>query len=85
VDAPESPDLVVCSATAREGSTPVYRLLWNARPDLKARFVLLASPEQAPEGRRGVVLRPVTAATIAAALARCDRIDPLTRPVQGAR
>jgi hypothetical protein len=59
-------DLVLCSATLRTaGDQLVYRLLWNARPKIKARCALIYSPDTVPasvrEGRSTAALpRPVT-------------------------
>lgn len=68
-------DLILCSASLRAGTTPVYRLLWNAHPELKPRFLLVASPSQlrdvgAASRSRTLVERPLTAERIAEALQR---------------
>jgi hypothetical protein len=62
----EAIDLVLCSATLRTaGDQLVYRLLWNSRPNIKARCALIYSPDTVPasvrEGRSTTALpRPVT-------------------------
>jgi CheY-like chemotaxis protein len=71
-----APDLVVCSVSLRtRGGTPFYRLLWNAHPELKHRFVFITRAEAAPSsttsGRAApVVERPLTRDVIAALLER---------------
>ena len=71
-----APDLVVCSVSLRtRGGTLFYRLLWNAHPELKQRFVFIARGEAAPasttSGRAApVVERPLTRDVIAALLER---------------
>jgi DNA-binding NarL/FixJ family response regulator len=58
--------LVVCSVSMKTlGGTPFYRLLWNARPDIKRRFVFIARPDAVPSsaaaGRAAPVIeRPLT-------------------------
>jgi CheY-like chemotaxis protein len=69
--APSAPVLVVCSVSLRtRGGVPFYRLLWNAHPELKRRFVFIASADSAPASTttgRGapVVERPLTREVIA--------------------
>ncbi len=57
-------DLVVCSVTLRtRGDTPFYRFLWNARPDIKRRFVFIARADSGPASgpaSGSVVERPIT-------------------------
>ncbi len=57
-------DLVVCSVTLRtRGDTPFYRFLWNARPDIKRRFVFIARADAGPASgpaSAAVVERPIT-------------------------
>ena len=71
-----APDLVVCSVSLRtRGGTLFYRLLWNAHPELKQRFVFIARAEAAPtsttSGRAApVVERPLTRDVIATLLER---------------
>lgn len=67
----EPPELILCSASLSVGATPMYRLLWGAYPELKARFMLVA-PSQDPgnRGRRRLVERPLTRERIAEALRR---------------
>jgi CheY-like chemotaxis protein len=66
----EDTELVLCSATLRtRGGKPFYRLLWNARPDIKSRFVLILDPETAPPSSAAVT-RPLTKQKIADLLAR---------------
>jgi CheY-like chemotaxis protein len=71
-----TPDLVICSVSLRtRGGTPFYRLLWNAHPELKQRFVFIARGEAAPASTTGgraapVVERPLTRDVIAALLER---------------
>ena len=68
VDLVAEPDwaLVVCSATMKTlGGAPFYRLVWNARPDLKSRFVFIVGPDMVPssatDGSPPTVLeRPLT-------------------------
>lgn len=76
-----APVLVVCSVSLRtRGGTPFYRLLWNAHPELKQRFVFIAradagpasasAPASASSGRAPpVVERPITRDVIARLLA----------------
>jgi CheY-like chemotaxis protein len=81
VDAVEAPDLMVvaCSAALRtKGGTPFYRLLWNARPEIKERFVFIASPDAVPASAvssraANVIERPVTREVLKALVARFDR------------
>ena len=60
----EGLDLVVCSVALRtRGDTPFYRFLWNARPDIKRRFVFIARADAAPASTSAamtVVERPLT-------------------------
>ena len=73
-----APALVVCSVSLRtRGGTPFYRLLWNAHPELKQRFVFIARADAAPasapasSGRAPpVVERPITRDVIARLLAQ---------------
>ncbi len=71
-----APDLVVCSLSLRtRGGTPFYRLLWKAHPELKTRFIFIASVDGAPSstssGRPApVVERPLTKAVLAELLTR---------------
>jgi CheY-like chemotaxis protein len=66
-----APVLVVCSVSLRtRGGIPFYRLLWNAHPELKQRFVFIARADAAPAstttGRAApVVERPLTRDVIA--------------------
>ncbi len=63
-------DLVLCSATLRtRGGKPFYRLLWNARPDIKSRFALILDPDAAPPSTAAVT-RPLSAQKVADVLAR---------------
>lgn len=68
--------LVLCSVSLRTASgTPLYRLLWNARPEIKKRFVFIARSDAAPpsaadKGPAAVVQRPLTRDAIAALLER---------------
>jgi hypothetical protein len=76
--ASDPPDLVLCSASLRTGRTPLFRLLWTAHPELKARFVLIVSPEDlhaplTPARQRIAVQRPITADVITQALRRLGR------------
>jgi hypothetical protein len=66
----EAIDLVFCSATMKTaGDQAVYRLLWNARPQMKSRFVLLFTPASIPSsvrcGSQAAVSRPLTMKIIA--------------------
>jgi CheY-like chemotaxis protein len=66
-----APDLVVCSLSLRtRGGTAFYRLLWNAHPELKQRFVFITRADAAPasttSGRAAAVVeRPLTRDVIA--------------------
>jgi CheY-like chemotaxis protein len=67
------PDAVLCSATMRVGSTPMYRFLWASHPELKSRFVLIVAAEGPPRsvkpGQEQLLLtRPLTRETITALL-----------------
>ncbi|MBX3204547.1 MAG: hypothetical protein KF764_05730 [Labilithrix sp.] len=68
------PALVLCSSSLRAGTTLVYRLLWDAHPELKARFLLIVPPgAAAPDrGSQTAVERPVSVAAIDAALSSLD-------------
>jgi CheY-like chemotaxis protein len=64
-------DLVACSAAlkTRDGQ-PIYRLLWNARPAIKSRFVLIFGPDAMPASvrdsrLRAALPRPVTLGKLA--------------------
>lgn len=72
----EPPDLILCSASLKAGTTPVYRLLWDAHPELKARFMLVASSQDLDDGRgrQRLVQRPLTRERIAEALGRSGRL-----------
>lgn len=64
--------LVACSATLRGPSGPLYRALWNARPELKARFFLIADAKEAPpssQERRHLLMRPLNAGALRGLLA----------------
>ena len=60
----EGLDLVVCSLALRtRGDKPFYRFLWNARPEIKRRFVFIARADAAPassSAAMAVVERPLT-------------------------
>lgn len=66
------PALVFCSASMRVGERPIYRALWAAHPEIKWRFVLIASPHVAGDvdvpSRRHLVERPVTRERLVTAL-----------------
>lgn len=69
----DPPDLILCSTSLKAGSTPLYRLLWNANPPMKARFMLLATTSRVGEDRasqRRLVERPLTTERITEALRR---------------
>jgi DNA-binding NarL/FixJ family response regulator len=73
------PDLVLCGASLRAGRTPLFRLFWTAHPELKARFVLIVSPDDlhaplTPARQRIAVQRPITADVITEALRRLGRL-----------
>lgn len=78
VDAAGEADLalVVCSVSMRTlGGTPFYRLLWNAHPEIKRRFVFITRADTAPtsaaDGRAAAVVeRPITRETLSALLER---------------
>jgi hypothetical protein len=78
VDLVESDDvaLVLCRVGMRtRGGTPLYRLLWNARPAIKRRFAFIASSEPTGTGESvpTMVIRcPITAQAIVRLL---DGID----------
>ncbi len=71
--------LVVCSVSMRTlGGTPFYRLLWNAHPEIKRRFVFITRADAAPtstlDGRTAAVVeRPITRATLFSLLERFER------------
>jgi hypothetical protein len=60
-------DLIVCNASMKvAGDKPLYRVLWNVRPELKKCCTLIISPHRVPasarDGKtRGAITRPVTA------------------------
>jgi len=58
------PALVLCSASLLVETRPLYRMLWDAHPELKPRFMLIASPHAASEiqspSRRLLFERPLT-------------------------
>lgn len=68
-------DLVLCNASMRiAGDKPLYRLIWNTRPELKSRTALIVDPHRMPasargESTRGVITRPITADGVKALLA----------------
>lgn len=66
------PALVLCSASLFVGTRPLYRMLWEAHPELKPRFMLIASPHAAseiqPPSRRLLFERPLTRDRIEVAL-----------------
>jgi DNA-binding NarL/FixJ family response regulator len=68
VDLVESDDvaLVLCRIGMRtRGGTPLYRLLWNARPAIKRRFAFIASSEPTGESVPTTVIRcPLTVQSI---------------------
>lgn len=66
------PDLVLCSASLRAGSTLVYRLLWDAHPELESKFALIVPPDAVPPHGlgRGAVEKPVTIDVVRALLDR---------------
>ena len=72
-----APDLVVCSVGLKTvGGTPVYRLLWNAHPELKTRFVFVAQAATQPLSNRAnapVVERPITRAVVESLAQRVSR------------
>jgi CheY-like chemotaxis protein len=74
-----APDLVVCSLSLRtRGGTAFYRLLWNAHPELKQRFVFITRADAAPasttSGRAAAVVeRPLTRDVIAELVERLRR------------
>ena len=78
LDLVEAPDLalVMCSISLRtQSGAPFYRLLWNARPDIKRRFVFIAhagvAPASSPEGRAAPVIeRPLTRDAVVALVER---------------
>lgn len=75
VGAPELA-LVVCSVTMRtRGGAPFYRLLWNARPDIKQRFVFIARADAVPASGPGapVIERPITRDVISSLVERFTR------------
>ncbi len=59
-------DLLVCNASMKvAGDRPLYRLLWNSRPELKKVCALIVSPHRVPASARdgrtgGAVTRPIT-------------------------
>lgn len=83
VDLVAEPDwaLVVCSAAMQTlGGAPFYRLVWNARPDLKSRFVFIAGPEVVPSvasdgSPPAVVERPLTRRTFV------ELVERLSQPL----
>jgi hypothetical protein len=68
-------DLVVCNASMKvAGDRPLYRVLWNVRPELKKCCTLIISPHRVPasarDGKsRGAITRPVTSDIIKELLA----------------
>lgn len=68
----EPPDLILCSASLNVGTMPLYRLLWDAHPELKARFMLVAPSQDLGDrgGRHLLVERPLTRERLAEALRR---------------
>lgn len=83
--ADEGLDLVVCSLALRtRGDTPFYRLLWNARPDIKRRFVFIARADAAPVSTSAamtVVERPLTREVV---LKLVDRFPRAARALRDA-
>ena len=69
----EDPDLVLCSVTLRVGDQPLYRLLWDAQPEIKARFMLIAPPNTAARPTAALVGRPITPDILQSALDRFER------------
>ncbi len=68
-------DLIVCNASMKvAGDKPLYRVLWNVRPELKKVCTLIISPHRVPasarDGRtKGAITRPVTSDIIKELLA----------------
>jgi hypothetical protein len=64
-------DIVVVSSTMRsDGGEPFYRTLWNMKPELKSRTVLIAAADSVPVSARATKLprvleRPLSRATLA--------------------
>ena len=58
-------ELVLCSASLRTGGgAPLYRLLWNSKPEIKTRFAfIVAQPMAGSTGR--VLVRPVRIGDVA--------------------
>ncbi|MBX3215739.1 MAG: hypothetical protein KF850_27120 [Labilithrix sp.] len=70
------PALILCSSSLRAGTTLVYRLLWDAYPELKSRFLLIVPPGAVvppAAGTRTAIERPLSVASIRAALSSLDR------------
>jgi len=67
-------DLVLCSAAMRDGGIPLYRQLWLMRPDLKTKFVFIASRTGAPMSLRDprIVERPITRKAIEELVQKLD-------------
>ncbi len=67
LDAIEAGDVdhVLCNGSLRtEGGVPIYRLLWNARPEIKPRFAFIVHELPGSASQR-VLARPVRIADVA--------------------